>query len=256
MTGALHGRRVLVPRGGGWGGNVCAELTRRGAIPVLAPVIATTAPLDTDARAQSFAALTAGEYDWLFVTSAATFEQFAAEGVTIPASTHVAVVGGATARAAEATGTRVSFVPEGPASASVMIEQWSRRYAVDAVGRCLVARSDLATGLVSDELEVKGVEVDVCISYRTIGVDLAGDVHESLRSGEIDLVLLTSLSVARELRRQVGALHERTVTASIGAGTTRDAQSLGYRVIHTATTPSIGGLIAELDGLSTLPELT
>jgi uroporphyrinogen-III synthase len=69
-------------------------------------------------------------------------------------------------------------------------------------------------------------------------------------------VLLTSLSVGRELRRQVGALPASTLVASIGPGTTRDAERLGFVVGHTARTQSIDALIAELDTLPRLQEVT
>jgi uroporphyrinogen-III synthase len=108
-------------------------------------------------------------------------------------------------------------------------------------------RSDLATAVVSDELELRGFGVDVCIGYRTVGIDLAADVRGRLASGDVDVVLLTSLSVARELRRQVGGLPPSTIVASIGPGTTRDAAQIGFTVHHTARTQSVDALIAELD---------
>ena len=60
-------------------------------------------------------------------------------------------------------------------------------------------------------------------------------------------MLLTSLSVARELRRQVGPLPAQVRVASIGPGTTRDAERLGFTVAHTARTQSVDALLAELD---------
>lgn len=247
FSGALRGRRVLVPRGGQWGARVAEELTRRGAHAVVAPLIEAAPPRNTGARDAAFAALAAGGYDWLFVTSAVGVEQFATHGVTLPATTQIAAVGAATARAVAAAGAEVTFVPVGQSSAAAMIAQWSAGRSPASTGRCLVVRSDLASALISDELELQGFEVDVCISYRTIGVDLDPQVATDLAGGGIDIVLLTSLSVARELRRQVEVLHPSTLVASIGPGTTRDAESLGFTVRHTAHTQSVDALLAELD---------
>lgn len=253
-TGQLANARVLVPRGGAWGARVCADLDRRGAHPIVSPLIASAAPRDLAARDRAFAALASGEYAWIFVTSAAAVEQWVEQGVRIPPTTQIAAVGSATARAAADSGADVAFVPSGTSSAAALTAQWCAGRGPDSTGRCLVIRSDLATSVVSDELELRGFAVDVCIGYRTVGVDLRPDVAAALREGEVDVVLLTSLSVGRELRRQVGALPASTLVASIGPGTTRDAERLGYAVGHTARTQTIDALIAELDALPSRTE--
>ncbi|SCY31115.1 uroporphyrinogen-III synthase/uroporphyrinogen III methyltransferase / synthase [Microbacterium sp. LKL04] len=247
MSGALHGARVLVPRAGAWGERVRADLASRGAEAVVAPLISSAPPRDTTTRDRAFAALADGAYAWLFVTSAASVEQLRQHGVVIPATTRIAAVGRATARAVADAGWEVDFVPAGASSAVALVTQWCAARTPAMTGRALVVRSDLAQAVVSDELEVRGFAVDVCIAYRTIGVDLAPAVVEWLRSGHIGVVLLTSLSVGRELRRQVGGLPASTLVASIGPGTTRDATALGFTVGHTAQSQSIDALIAELD---------
>lgn len=245
--GALRGARVLIPRGGAWGDRVAAEVARRGGEPVVAPLITAAPPRDEASRARAFAALAAGEYAWLFVTSAASVDQLAARGVEIPGTTQVAAVGPATARAVAALGSEVAFVPQGESSAVALAAGWCAGRAPADTGRSLVLRSDLATAHISDELQLRGFAVDVCIAYRTLGVDLAPEVVHDLRAGRLDVVLLTSLSVARELRRQVGALPPSVRVASIGPGTTRDAERLGFTIAHTARTQSVDALVAELD---------
>lgn len=257
---ALEGARVLVPRGGAWGERVAQELAARGARPVIAPVIRTAPPRDAAARDATFTALADGRYAWLFVTSAASVEQLAgflsAQRRTLPDTLEIAAVGPSTARAVSALGARVAFVPGGRSSAQTMIVQWTAAHDAASTGRCLVVRSDLAAAVVSDELELRGFAVDVCIGYRTVGVDLDPAVAGELHDGRFDIVLLTSLSVGRELRRQVGTLPASTLVASIGPGTTRDAERLGFTVGHTARTQSIDALIAELDSSSRRLEVT
>lgn len=244
---ALRGASVLIPRGGAWGDRVRADLERRGAEGIVAPVIASAPPRDLSARDRAFAAIAAGEYAWLFVTSAAAVEQLARQGVTVPATTQIAAVGSATARAVADAGGEVSFVPAGQSSAAALTAQWCAGRDPRTTGRCLVLRSDLATSVVSDELELRGYDVDVCIGYRTVGVDLLPEVRDRISSGGVDVILLTSLSVARELRRQIGVPPASTLVASIGPGTTRDAAKIGFAVGHTARTQSVDALVAELD---------
>lgn len=246
-AGRLNGARVLIPRGGAWGARVADEVVRRGGEPVIAPLIASAPPRDEAARDRAFAALSAGAYDWLFVTSAASVEQLAAQGVAVPGGTRVAAVGPATARAIQGIGVEPAFVPRGESSASALAAQWCAGRDPQSTGRALVVRSDLATAVLSDELQLRGFGVDVCIAYRTVGIDLPAPVARDLASGLIDVVLLTSLSVARELRRQIGPLPSSVRVASIGPGTTRDAVRLGFAVDHTARTQSVEALLAEID---------
>lgn len=244
---ALRGARVLVPRGGAWGERVAADVARRGGEAVIAPVVASAPPRDTLSRDRMFADLARGAYAWLFVTSASAVEQLQLHGVRVPPATRIAAVGPATARAVARTGADVAFVPSGQSSAAALSAQWCAERSPEDTGRSLVVRSDLASAAISDELQVRGFAVDVCIAYRTVGVDLAPPVAAALRAGDIDVVLLTSLSVARELRRQVGALPPAVRVASIGPGTTRDARAIGFAVAHTARTQSVDALLAELD---------
>lgn len=245
--GALRGARVLIPRGGAWGARVAAEVARRGGEGVVAPLIASAPPRDAEARDVIFAALAAGTYAWLFVTSAASVEQLVAHGIRVPESTRIAVVGPATGRAVASAGWPVGFQPDGESSAVILAAQWCASHDAQAEGRVLILRSDLAGAHLSDELQAHGFTVDVGIAYRTVGIDLDPAVARDLREGAIDIVLLTSLSVARELRRQIGPLPDRVRVASIGPGTTRDAEHIGFTVAHTASTQSVDDLLAELD---------
>lgn len=241
--------RVLIPRGGAWGERVRAMLAERGAVGEIVPVIEARPPRDTAARDRAFASIAAGEVDWLFVTSAASVEQLLGAGVRIPASTRVAAVGRSTAAALEAAGHPADLVPTGNASAATMIAQWCAANAARDAGRCLVLRSDLATATVSDELELRGADVRVAVAYRTVGVDLPTDAIARLRERRdagFDAVLLTSLSVARELRRQVGELDPAILVASIGPGTTHDAERLGIAVAVTAPQQHIESLVDAL----------
>lgn len=246
MTQGLRGRTVLVPRGGAWGERVRADLAARGAVGVIAPLIDTRPPRDLAERTAAFARLAAGEYGWVFLTSAAAVEQLLAADAAIPTTTRVAVVGAATARAARDAGYRVDFVPDGPASAAAMITRWCGEHDPVESGRALVLRSDLAMAAVSDELEVRGFAVDVCIAYRTVGQDLAPDVRDRLRAGAIDTVLLTSASVARELAAQ-GGVGASVQVGSLGPATTREALRHGIPVAVTAPLQHMETLLDALD---------
>ena len=61
----LAGRRVLVPRGGPWGDSVAASLRRRGAVPVIAPLINFAPSNDAATLEQALHDLQSGRFDWL-----------------------------------------------------------------------------------------------------------------------------------------------------------------------------------------------
>lgn len=250
MTGALGGMRVLIPRGGAWGDRVAALVAARGGIPVVAPLIDSSPPRDRRDLDAQRARLVAGDFSWVFVTSAAGVD--ALRPASVPPATRLAVVGPATAAAARDAGWQVDFEPVGVSSGAELVRQWFAAYPGET-GPILVARSDLAAATVSDELQLRGHDVAVCIAYRTVGVDLPPSVRDDLVAGRIPVVLLTSLSVARELRRQIGEPPASVRFASIGPGTTQDAQHLGFPIAHTATRQSIDVLIAELAHLDIAP---
>lgn len=272
---ALAGARILIPRAGSWGMRVQRELAALGAEGVIAPLIESQPPLNTAERDRVFAGIARGDYDWVFVTSAASVDQLRQHSVQFPAASKLAVVGAATEQAAVAAGLRVDFVPSGQSSARSMIAQWCAAHPAEAAVRCLVLRSDLAAATVSDALELGGYRVEVCVAYRTVGVDLPEHSINELRHGRFDAVLLTSASVARELVAQLGLdrangkrselqaaqlLPATTILVSMGPRTTREAERLGLRPQLTSMVQSVAGMIetlaqhrSQLDGAAASP---
>ena len=181
MSGALTGRRILVPRAGVWGSRVSALCEARGAAAVIAPIIETRPPNDLAALARFTAALGTGQYSWLFITSAASVDVLREHSVAVPASTAIAAVGEATRRALEDAGYSVAFMPAGASSSQALVEQWKLGHQETTGRDLLVMRSDLAPATVSDELTLAGHSVDVCIAYRTVGIDLSAEIRREDR---------------------------------------------------------------------------
>ena len=98
----LAGWRVLVPRGGPWGDSVAATLRRQGAVPVIAPLINFAPTTDQTELESALAALAAGDFDWVTLTSATTVDVLYAYRAVIPPQTKVAAVGETTAAALQA----------------------------------------------------------------------------------------------------------------------------------------------------------
>ena len=129
-------------------------------------------PQDTAALSSMAAALRAGSYDWLVLTSATTVAVLheLLEGRPLPQSLKLAVVGAKTAQSArELLGLETDFQPE-VQSAAGMAAQW----APPAGARICYPHGDLASSTLGDFLAGLPVQVDEAIAYRTVDAGTPG----------------------------------------------------------------------------------
>ncbi|MCR2813256.1 uroporphyrinogen-III synthase [Microbacterium sp. zg.Y1090] len=244
----LSGWRVLVPRGGPWGDGVAATLRAQGATPVIAPLINFAPSTDQATLEQSLADLAAGTFDWLTITSATTVDVLYAYRASIPAATKVAAVGETTAAALAAVGYKVDLVPEIDNSASGMADQL---IALEAEARdILTLRSEIAKPVLTERLAEAGHRVRSVVAYRTVGVPVTEKIALDVQSGRINAILITSGSVAEQVREQFPAIPEDTVLAAIGPRTAEDARKLGLPVTVVAAEQTVAALIGALSALA------
>lgn len=244
----LKGWRVLVPRGGPWGDSVAATLRLQGAVPVIAPLINFAPSSDQETLEVALADLDAGAFDWLTVTSATTVDVLYAYRAQIPASTRVAAVGETTAAALATVGYRVDLVPDEDNSAAGLAAQL---IALEAEPRrILTLRSETAHPVLTRTLAAAGHHVRSVVAYRTVGVPVTERIAADVRSGRINAILVTSGSVALQVREQFRDIPEGTVVAAIGPRTAKDARKAGLDVTVVAHDQSVEGLI---DAVAALP---
>lgn len=249
----LKGWRVLVPRGGPWGDSVAATLRAQGAVPVIAPLINFAPSTDQATLETALAALAAGEFDWVTLTSATTVDVLYAYRAVIPESTKVAAVGETTAAALTAVGYRVDLVPDEDNSAAGMARQM-----IDLEPeprRILTLRSETAKPVLTRKLTEAGHDVHSVVAYRTVGVPVTDRIAADVASGRINAVLVTSGSVAEQVHAQFPDLPEQTVVAAIGPRTAKDARKAGLDVSVVADEQTVDGLIAAVSAFP-LPHAT
>ncbi len=243
-TRPLAGWRVLVPRGGPWGDGVAASLRSRGAHPVVAPLVNFAPTNDLATLDRALADLAAGAFDWVTLTSATTVDVLYAYRAVIPASTRVAAVGETTATALNAVGYRVDIVPDEENSAAGMADllltiEPERK-------RILTLRSEAAKPVLTSRLLEAGHDVRSVVAYRTIGVPANEKVIEDVASGRINAILVTSGSVAEQVRAQFPHIADSTIIAAIGPRTAQDARGVGLRIQAVAPEQTVESLIATL----------
>ncbi|WP_336630602.1 MULTISPECIES: uroporphyrinogen-III synthase [unclassified Microbacterium] len=240
----LKGWRVLVPRGGPWGDSVAATLRSQGAVPVIAPLINFAPSTDQETLEAALADLAAGVFDWVTLTSATTVDVLYAYRAQIPAQTRVAAVGETTAAALTAVGYRVDLVPDEDNSAAGMAAQMIELESDRVPRRILTLRSEIAKPVLTRRLTEAGHDVRSVVAYRTVGVPVTERIAHDVRSGRINAILVTSGSVAEQVRQQFPEIPGSTIIAAIGPRTAKDARRAGLGVNAVAREQTVEGLIA------------
>jgi uroporphyrinogen-III synthase/uroporphyrinogen III methyltransferase/synthase len=260
-AGPLAGRTVLVPRETPGPDPLVIALHAAGARPLVVPLIQTVPPLDPTELDDSLLALEVGYYGWVAVTSAAAVpvlvDRADETGNTLSdllAGCRVAAVGGTTARALREAGVRVDLVPTGTSSAAALLAAWPP--AGDEPERALLPLGDLASPALAEGLTAHGWLVDVVVTYRTVpGPAPEPELRASWAAGDVDAVLLTSGSTARNLLTMLGAPPAGTLVCCIGESTAAEARRAGLTVHAVAQDQTPGGLVAALTtaALATAP---
>ncbi|GAA1143480.1 MULTISPECIES: uroporphyrinogen-III synthase [Microbacterium] len=237
----LDGWRILVPRGGPWGDGVAASLRSQGAVPVVAPLINFAPTTDQAALDVALEQLAAGAYDWLTITSATTVDVMFAHRAVVPRTTRIAAVGETTAAALQAVGYEVALVPDEDNSAEGMAEQLIGLETEPR--RILALRSEIAKPVLSKLLEKAGHDVDSVVAYRTVGVPVTDRIMRDVQNGRINAILITSGSVAQQVREQFPDIPDETLLAAIGPRTARDARKAGLPITVVADRQTVDALI-------------
>jgi len=188
----------------------------------------------------------AGVYRWLAITSRVGVKAFAhaAQSVGIdlasrPDGVSVAAVGAATAEALADCGLIADLVPDGAADAVRMVAAFP-----PGEGRVLAPLGNLAAPTLADGLRAKGWQVDVVEAYRTIdGPAFDADLAVAVATGDVDVIALTSGSVATRMAREISLIPPTVAVVAIGASCARRASELGLEVAGVAAEPSPLGMV-------------
>lgn len=260
MALPLAGRRVLVTRAAHQAGVLSGLLRDAGALPVELPVIAFQPPADPTRLDACLTRL--DSYDWVVFTSANGVDAATSRldqlglGSGELAKASLAAIGSATAACLAEHGLPVAFQPDEFVAEAVLAGLVELGIAGQ---RVLLLRAERARSILPDDLGAAGAEVDVVPAYRTElpAPDARLDaVIQQFKDDEIDIVMLTSSSTARNLVKlldgRIDLLNQSRI-ACIGPITAATATELGLRVDIVAGEYSIPGLVAALGELPSRP---
>jgi len=267
----LQGLRILNTRTQHQASVFSAQLSALGAIPLEFSTIRIVAPEDWVPFDHALKRLCESAcYDWLIFTSAngvkSFFDRLVTQGYSLTSldNVRIAAIGPATATTLRKYGARVDLVPSNyiaeAVAASILKDTLKRGEELEGK-KVLLARAAEARSVLMDELQSAGVEVDVVIAYRTLGIDKDGPQRQiflrQLKKQELDIITFTSSSTVRNFMHWLTEydepftemfLHQvrasaRPKIACIGPITSQTARECGLKVHIEAQVYTIAGLI-------------
>ena len=194
--GTLGGLRVLVTRPPQRARSLCAELRRRGALPVPLPAIEIAAARNLRALREAMAGL--DRYDLaVFVSPSAVEHALALAPSGWPGTLRAAAIGPGTRAALARCGIEPAFVPAEPFDSEALLR--CPELAADRVAGARIAlfKGEGGREHLARELRRRGARVEEVETYRR---QRPRDLESRLRCSPVpDLVVLTSAEAARNL---------------------------------------------------------
>jgi uroporphyrinogen-III synthase len=235
-------------------------LAAEGAIPLFYPCIAIEPPADPSALDAALAALAAGEYTWLVLTSANTVQVLAARlqhlGISPAALAGVklAAIGTATnAALAEWLGRGAEILPDESQAEGLAA-------AIQGVAggeeKLLLPQADIARPVLLQTLAAAGLAVTGVVAYRTTGgrggIDLVAWLEAQQGAQRVHAITFTSPSTVQNLMGRLSVAGGNpmalrgVVRACIGPITAEALTAAGLPPDIVATEQSLSGLVEAL----------
>jgi uroporphyrinogen-III synthase len=263
---ALAGKRVVNTRAPHQAAELNELLRARGAEPLAYPCIRIEPPQDCAPLDEALRRAAGGGFDWLLLTSANAVHAVAQRlavlsGASLPADLRLGAIGRGTGRATERELGRAPDLLPDEAIAESLLAALRARSELPGTGtggassrvrpRILLPQGDLARPLLARELAVHA-QVEAVQAYRTVLGEGGVDLPRLLRRRQVDAVVLTSPSTARNLLLRLGpgedcrrALAE-VPAACIGPVTAAAAAALGSHILQPGE-HSLTGVVDALE---------
>jgi uroporphyrinogen-III synthase len=245
----LAGLSIAVTRAGERGSPLAAALRAVGATVHEIPL---TRIESLDPAPLRVAVETLDRYDWVLLTSVNAVEHLArvvteAQAGAVMAGRRLAVVGAATAAAAEALGWRLPTVQPEKAQAEAMVDLMAARSDVEGT-RMLYPCAQAARDVLPDGLRALGATVDVVPVYRSASdPDGQARIRALSKAGALDLVTVAAPSAVDALLDALPPEHARRLpVACIGPVTAKAARTAGFPVKVESGAAVIEGWVREI----------
>ncbi len=253
-SSALAGKGIVITRSAAQSEAMAGELSTRGAIPVVLPLVSFADPED-------FAPLDAAtkgieQFHWMILTSAQAVRALVKRGEELKRSLigsgsklRIAAVGPVTAEAARRAGFPVEYVAEthnGVGLAEELGEQLQG-------AKIFLPRSDRANPDLPSRLKRNGAQVTEVIAYRTLRP--TGEDQKKLREvaeGAADAVLFFSPSAVQYFAElfgseQLRSLQDKLAITAVGPVTANTLREVGARRLVISADTTAGAVVEALE---------
>ena len=231
---ALDGRRIVITRSAAQSEMLAKELSARGAIPVVLPLVSFADPQDFAPLDRAIAEIQ--QFDWIILTSAQAVRAVVKRGEQLERSLmrsgsklRIASVGPVTAEAARQAGLPVEYVAETHTGAALAEELGDRLQGA----KVFLPRSDRANPDLPAALKRRGAQVTEVIAYRTLKpTDVDQRNLRQMAEGAADAVLFFSPSAVQHFAElfggeQLRALQDKLAITAVGPVTANVLRQAG-----------------------------
>lgn len=251
---SLAGKRIVITRAAAQSDALAQELSARGALPVVLPLVSFAEPEDFAPLDHAITEIR--QFDWLILTSAQAVRAIVQRAVDLqrllvpsPAHLHVACVGPVTAETARSAKLHVEYVAMNHSGVGLADELSGKLQGANV----LLPRSDRANPDLPAALRRYGAQVTEVIAYRTVRPTPSDqDSLKTIAAGRADAILLFSPSAVQHFVELVGAEKLRTIqdklaTTAVGPVTAKALREAGAERIVVASDTTATSVVDALE---------
>jgi uroporphyrinogen III methyltransferase/synthase len=251
---ALAGKRIVITRSAAQSEVLARELSARGAIPVMLPLVSFAEPEDFAPLDAAIAEIE--RFDWMIVTSAQAVRALVKRSAELNRGLiqsgnklRIAAVGPVSAEAARQSGFPVEYVAETHTGAALAEELGSRLRGA----KVFLPRSNRANPDLPPALKRHGAEVREVVAYRTLRpTDVGQRDLKQITEGAADAVLFFSPSAVQHFAElfggeQLRALQDKLAITAVGPVTANALRQVGAQRIVMAADTTAGAVVTALE---------
>jgi len=244
----------VITRAAGQSEALARELTARGAIAVVLPLVSFAEPEDFGPLDASLGEMQ--QFDWMILTSAQAVRAVVKRGeelklnlILAASKLQIGCVGPVTAEAARHAGFRVEYVAETHTGAALAAELGQRLRGA----KVFLPRSDRANPDLPPALERHGAEVTEVTAYRTLRPTAVDKRNlRQIADGAADAILFFSPSAVRHFAELCGGeqlcvLQDKLAIAAVGPVTANALQEAGVRRFVVSADTTAAAVIEALE---------
>lgn len=253
-SSSLAGKRIVITRAAAQGEAVARELSARGAIPALLPLVSFAEPEDFVPLDRALAEI--GKFDWMVLTSAQVVRAIVTRAADLQkplartcSGLHVACVGPVTAEAARNAKLPVEYVAVTHNGVGLANELSGSLQGA----KVFLPRSDRANPDLPAALGRFGAHVTEVIAYRTVRpTEHDRDSVKRVTAGEADSILFFSPSAVQHFAELISPQRFRVIQdtlaiTAVGPVTAKALREAGVERVVVASDTTAAAVIDALE---------